>query len=110
MLDESKHEDMRKRNRKQLSFKATQAALLISTYQSEPILTWPYQLLTELVEIDEMMGNWRHRHAQMVHRMLGMKSGTGGSSGYMYLRSTVDRHRIFTDLFDLSTYLIPSDQ
>ena len=28
-------------------------------------------------------------HVCMVHRMLGSKAGTGGSSGYQYLRSTV---------------------
>ena len=72
-------------------------------YKDEPILQWPYQLLTVLCEVDqrpdpnptsstlilnlirigqvdEMMGNFRHRHAQMVHRMIGMKPGTGGQS------------------------------
>ena len=33
--------------------------------------------------------------------------GTGGSSGHDYLRRTVDAHRVFADLFQLSTYLIP---
>ncbi len=40
-------------------------------------------------------------------RMLGAKLGTGGSSGYSYLKATVDKHRVFTDLFNLSTFLIP---
>jgi tryptophan 2,3-dioxygenase len=39
--------------------------------------------------------------------MLGVKIGTGGSSGYMYLRNTTNRHRIFSDLFNLPTFLIP---
>lgn len=82
---------------------------MIHMYKDEPLLQWPYQLLTVLCEVDEMMGNFRHRHAQMVHRMIGMKPGTGGSSGYQYLKSTVERHRIFVDLFDLSTYLIPNE-
>jgi hypothetical protein len=43
----------------------------------------------------------------MVHRMIGVKMGTGGSAGYHYLRATADRHKIFTDLFNLSTFLIP---
>jgi tryptophan 2,3-dioxygenase len=43
----------------------------------------------------------------MVQRMIGVKVGTGGSSGYEYLSGTADRHRIFNDLFQLSTYLIP---
>jgi len=107
LLVEDQYNALRQQGRKRLSFRATQAALLISVYKDEPILQWPYQLIQVLCEVDEMMGNWRHRHAQMVHRMIGMKPGTGGSSGYMYLKSTVERHRIFTDLFDLSTYLVP---
>lgn len=44
----------------------------------------------------------------MVHRMIGSKAGTGGSSGYQYLRSTVsDRYKVFVDLFNLSTFLVP---
>jgi len=40
--------------------------------------------------------------------MIGSKVGTGGSSGYQYLRSTVsDRYKVFLDLFNLSTFLIP---
>lgn len=50
---------------------------------------------------------WRSKHSLMVHRMLGIKMGTGGSSGYHYLRATVGRHRVFTDLFNISTFLIP---
>ena len=45
----------------------------------------------------------------MVHRMIGRKLGTGGSSGYSYLKATAERHKIFTDLFNLSTYMIPLD-
>ena len=33
-----------------------------------------------------LMSNWRYRHALMVQRMLGMKMGTGGSSGFHYLK------------------------
>jgi tryptophan 2,3-dioxygenase len=39
--------------------------------------------------------------------MIGVKIGTGGSSGHDYLRQTSDRHQIFSDLFQLSSYLIP---
>ena len=67
----------------------------------------PYRLLLLLVEIDEMFALWRHRHALMVHRMLGNKMGTGGSSGAHYLRATAERHSVWTDLFDMATFLIP---
>jgi len=66
LLIEEKHEELRSQGRKRMSFRATQAALLIYMYKDEPILQWPYQLLTVLCEVDEMMGNFRHRHAQMV--------------------------------------------
>ncbi|CAG5128211.1 unnamed protein product, partial [Candidula unifasciata] len=50
----------------------------------------------------------RDNHVMMVQRMIGSKVGTGGSSGYQYLRSTVsDRYKVFLDLFNMSTYLIP---
>lgn len=47
----------------------------------------------------------------MVQRMIGSQQlGTGGSSGYQYLRSTLsDRYKVFLDLFNLSTFLIPRD-
>ena len=38
--------------------------------------------------------------------MLGQKIGTGGSSGQGYLKETVDKHKIFTDLANISTIMI----
>jgi len=46
----------------------------------------------------------------MAHRMIGNKIGTGGSTGYHYLRATVEKYKIFGDLFDLSTFLIPRSE
>ena len=51
------------------------------------------------------MMQWRHRHSLMVHRMIGRKLGTGGSSGFSYLKATAERHKVFQDLFNLSTSL-----
>jgi tryptophan 2,3-dioxygenase len=50
-------------------------------------------------------------HVQLVQRMLGsMQLGTGGSSGYQYLRSTMsDRYKVFIDLFNSATFLIPRE-
>lgn len=47
----------------------------------------------------------------MVQRMIGSQQlGTGGSSGYQYLKSTLsDRYKVFLDLFNLSTFLIPRE-
>lgn len=43
----------------------------------------------------------------MVHRMLGAKLGTGGSSGFAYLSATAVHHKIFADLSNLSMFLLP---
>ena len=86
---------------------AVHAALLINLYRDEPALQIPYRVLSLLMDIDETMTTWRFRHTQMVERMIGMKPGTGGSSGHAYLRRTTDRHRVFSDLFALSTFFIP---
>ena len=37
-----------------------------------------------LIDIDELLARWRHRHSGLVLRMIGTKSGTGGSSGHAY--------------------------
>ena len=40
----------------------------------------------------------------MVERMIGRRSGTGGSPGVEYLDSTT-RMRVFTDLWEVRTHL-----
>jgi tryptophan 2,3-dioxygenase len=90
-----------------LSPKAIQAALFITVYREMPAVQQPFRLLSLLMDIDETLTFWRYRHALMVERMIGRRIGTGGSSGHAYLRNTAERHRIFGDLFELSTFLIP---
>jgi len=106
MIDPLKHNKLIKEKKKRLSHRATQAALLIFLYRDEPILHSPFNLLSRLIDIDELLTAWRQRHVQMVRRMIGSKIGTGGSSGHTYLKSTVDNHKIFTELADLSTFFI----
>ena len=110
VLDAEAHEQLRKEGKVRFSYKATIAVLLINLYRDEPILQVPFQLLTSLVDIDELLTMWRYRHAQMVLRMLGRKIGTGGSSGYDYLHATAVKHHIFTDLHNISTLLIPRSE
>eukprot|EP00002_Diphylleia_rotans_P036009 TRINITY_DN7899_c0_g1_i1.p1 TRINITY_DN7899_c0_g1~~TRINITY_DN7899_c0_g1_i1.p1 ORF type:complete len:377 (+),score=97.96 TRINITY_DN7899_c0_g1_i1:68-1198(+) len=108
LFDAEKYEEVRSKGLRRLSFKATQAAILIHLFQDRPILQLPQKLLTLLVDVDENLTTWRYRHTVMVHRMIGTKIGTGGSSGYHYLRSTLaDRYKVFLDLFNISTYLLP---
>ncbi|MCS7013810.1 MAG: tryptophan 2,3-dioxygenase [Chloroherpetonaceae bacterium] len=107
ILDESEYERLREQGLRRLSHRAAQAALLIMLYREQPILHQPFRLLNTLIEIDELFTTWRYQHAIMVQRMIGTKIGTGGSSGHQYLKKTIEAHRIFTDFFNLSTFLIP---
>ena len=107
LLDEGKFDSFRKEGVWRLSHKAVLAALFINLYRDQPILHLPFRMLEALVEIDENFSMWRYRHAIMVHRMIGTKIGTGGSSGHHYLKRTAETHRVFKDLFQLSTFLIP---
>ncbi len=106
LFDEKVHEKLVAEGQRQLSFRATLAALLIHLYREQPILHLPFRFLTALVDFDELLASWRYRHALMVHRMIGAKIGTGGTSGHRYLLATVERHKVFSDLYNLSTFLI----
>ncbi|RMD99307.1 MAG: tryptophan 2,3-dioxygenase, partial [Bacteroidetes bacterium] len=91
---------------RRLSAEACQAALFIILYRGYPLLHLPFQLLNALLEIDEQLSTWRYRHMNMVHRMIGMRTGTGGSSGKAYLKGALDKHYIFRELAALTSFLI----
>ena len=110
LFDRDLWEDLRQRGKRRLSHQAMLAALLISLYRDEPIFHLPFRLLTSLVDIDEGFTAWRQRHALMVHRMIGSRIGTGGTSGHEYLEAAARKHRIFSDLFDLPTFFIPRSE
>lgn len=107
LLDPASYEQVRASGGVRFSFAAAQAALFINLYRDQPILHQPYQLLVALLELDQYFTVWRYRHSLMVLRMIGARMGTGGSSGHDYLRSTIEQHKIFGDLFKISTLLIP---
>lgn len=89
-----------------LSPAASRAALFIMLYRGYPLLQQPFQLLNCLLEIDEQLSSWRYRHMNMVHRMIGTRIGTGGSSGKDYLKAAADKHYIFRDIAQLNSFLI----
>src|SRR5204862_1723181 len=66
-----------------------------------------YQLAEKLVDLDDALAMWRHKHVLTVERIIGNKRGTGGSAGASYLRSTLDK-RIFPELWALRTDLCDS--
>ena len=63
-----------------------------------------YELAEKLVDIDDALAGWRHKHVLTVERIIGNKPGTGGSAGAPYLRSTLDK-RVFPELWALRTDL-----
>jgi tryptophan 2,3-dioxygenase len=82
------------------------AALFIESYRELPLLAWPRLLLDTVVELEEQLVLFRHRHVRMVERMIGRRVGTGGSGGVEYLERTVS-YRVFRDLWAIRTVLLP---
>ncbi|MGJ0492973.1 tryptophan 2,3-dioxygenase family protein [Methylobacter sp.] len=52
-----------------------------------------HDLLTSLVQVEELILAWRRRHAELARTLLDKLPGTGGSSGYSYLKANVDAQR-----------------
>jgi tryptophan 2,3-dioxygenase len=92
--------------RSNLSPKALRAALFIMLYRDFPVFQTSYQILDSLIEIDHLLSNWRHKHLIMVRRMIGMRVGTGNTSGSGYLEGALNKHYVYRDISGLSTYLI----
>ncbi len=110
LLDAGRWRAAQAEGKVRISQRAALSALFIQLYRDLPALQMPKSIITQLVEIDELLTTWRWRHALMAQRILGSKIGTGGSSGSDYLKKTTERNRVFVDLFNLSTYLIPRSQ
>jgi tryptophan 2,3-dioxygenase len=64
----------------------------------------PAQVAERLVDLDEGLQEWRYRHVKMVERTIGDKTGTGGSPGAEYLRSTLF-DPLFPDLWEVRSEL-----
>ncbi|MBL7983935.1 MAG: hypothetical protein JNM91_03005 [Flavobacteriales bacterium] len=90
---------------RRLSPAAARSALFIMLYRDLPIFQQPFRFLEVLLDIDAGMAAWRSRHINMVHRMIGLRVGTGGSTGKAYLKGAMDSHYIFSEVADLSSFL-----
>jgi tryptophan 2,3-dioxygenase len=84
--------------------KAAGAESWLAVYRDAETWFELYQLAEKLVDIDDALAAWRHKHVLTVERIIGMKKGTGGSAGAAYLRSTLDK-RAFPELWSLRTDL-----
>ncbi|UUV29040.1 tryptophan 2,3-dioxygenase family protein [Amycolatopsis roodepoortensis] len=69
----------------------TAAPSIAKAYREDGVVA---QLCERMVDLDQIFTEWRYRHSTMARRIIGDKTGTGGSSGAVYLRRGV-----FTPLF-----------
>ena len=63
-----------------------------------------FDLCEGLLNHDETFAHWRARHVLMVERQIGSKTGTGGSTGAQYLRSTLGK-RFYPELWEVRSQL-----
>ena len=75
------------------------------TVYRDPTAHWDlYQLGEELVDLEDAFRLWRFRHVTTVERIIGVRRGTGGTSGVGYLRKMLDVV-LFPELWRLRTDL-----
>jgi tryptophan 2,3-dioxygenase len=79
-------------------------ASLLKMFRDRDAFAELFALSEALLTYDELFSQWRYHHILMVEREIGSKTGTGGSSGASYLRTTLDK-RFFPELWDLRSYL-----
>jgi tryptophan 2,3-dioxygenase len=82
------------------------AIVFLESYRELPRLTWPREVVDSLVEMEQRMLIWRQRHARMVERVIGRRTGTGGSAGVDYLDQTALRYRVFSDVWAVRSLLL----
>jgi tryptophan 2,3-dioxygenase len=63
-----------------------------------------YEACEELVDLEENFQLWRFRHLKTVQRTIGMKTGTGGSSGVPFLQKALDI-QFFPELYAVRTQI-----
>jgi tryptophan 2,3-dioxygenase len=63
-----------------------------------------YELAEKLVDLEDAFRQWRFRHATTVERVIGLKRGTGGTSGVGYLRRVLEVE-LFPELWRARTAL-----
>jgi len=80
---------------------ASVQAMLVDVYAAAAAAA---EVCESLVDIDEGVQEWRYRHVKMVERVIGARTGTGGSAGSSYLRSTLFRPA-FPDLWEIRSRL-----
>lgn len=82
------------------------ALLFIESYRELPLLAWPREVLDSIVALEQAFVIFRQRHARMVERVIGRRTGTGGSAGVDYLDQTALQYRVFRDVWAVRTLLL----
>jgi tryptophan 2,3-dioxygenase len=86
------------------------ALVFIESYRELPLLAWPREVLDGLTSFEQAFVIFRQRHARMVERMIGRRTGTGGSAGVDYLDTTALRYRVFRELWAVRTLLVRAQE
>ncbi|NOJ45292.1 tryptophan 2,3-dioxygenase [Bradyrhizobium archetypum] len=75
------------------------------TVYASPARHWMlYELAEKLVDFEDYFRRWRFNHVTTVERIIGLKRGTGGTSGVSYLRKMLEVE-LFPELWKLRTEL-----
>ena len=82
----------------------TRRASLVAMAHERERFGEAFAVAEELLTHDELFALWRYRHVLMVERQIGSKTGTGGSTGASYLKTTLDK-RFYPELWELRSYL-----
>ena len=78
---------------------------VFKTIYESPKEHWDaYEMCEKLVDVDEQFSLWRFRHMKTVQRIIGLKKGTGGSSGVHFLKQMIE-HEFFPELWSVRTEL-----
>ena len=83
--------------------------VFIEGYRELPLLAWPREILDAIVELEQRFTIFRQRHARMVERMIGRRTGTGGSAGVAYLDETALRYRVFAEVWAVRSLLLRAE-
>jgi tryptophan 2,3-dioxygenase len=86
------------------------ALVFIESYRELPLLAWPREVLDGLTSFEQAFVIFRQRHARMVERMIGRRTGTGGSAGVDYLDATALKYRVFRELWTVRSLLVQAGE
>jgi tryptophan 2,3-dioxygenase len=77
-------------------------AVLAEVYRHTDLHWELYETCEDLVDLEDAFQVWRFRHLRTVQRTIGLKAGTGGTSGATFLRRALEL-TFFPELFTVRT-------